>query len=180
MNYKLVYGAHTHDSPNKNHGAGELLTGFCDADWGSNVDDRRSITGYIFLFNGSAISWKSKPSVALSSVEAEYMSASQATREAVWLKRFLLELNINTQKPVPIACDSQGAIAVTKNPEYHARTKHIDIQHHYVREKVEDNTVAFHYIPTTEMIADMLTKAVNKNQHEKLTSLTGLMSEWEC
>ena len=176
MNFKLVYGAHNYDRPIEKHSAEELITGFCDADWGSNIDDRRSITGYIFLFNGSAISWKSKkqPSVALSSVEAEYMSASQATREAVWLKRFLHELNIATDKPISIACDSQGAIAVAKNPEYHARTKHIDIQHHYVREKVEDNTVAFHYTPTTEMIADILTKAVNKNQHEKLTSLMGL------
>ena len=93
----------------------------------------------------------------------------------MWLKHFLSELKIATQNPIPIACDSQGAIAIIKNPEYHARTKHIDIQHHYVREKVEDRTVTFYYISTTEMIADILTKAVNKSQHERLTARSGLI-----
>jgi Reverse transcriptase (RNA-dependent DNA polymerase)/gag-polypeptide of LTR copia-type/Integrase core domain/GAG-pre-integrase domain len=170
--YKLMYGN------NRNDENSVSLLGYCDADWGSNVDDRRSVTGYIFLLNGGAVTWQSKkqPTVALSSVEAEYMAANQATKEAIWLRTFIAELNINIPSPTSIACDSQGAMALTKNPEYHSRTKHIDIQHHYVREKVDDKSIEFKFTSTTDMMADALTKPIVKAQHEKLIKMIGLQS----
>ncbi|HVX00094.1 MAG TPA: Ty1/Copia family ribonuclease HI, partial [Candidatus Babeliaceae bacterium] len=133
INYKLVYGG-----INGRQMDPELI-GYCDADWASNVDDRRSVTGYVFMLAGGAISWKTKkqPTVALYSVEAEYMAATQATKEAIWFRQFFFELgmvHIWDESSV-IFSDSQGSIALVKNPEYHQRTKHIDIQHHFVREK---------------------------------------------
>jgi hypothetical protein len=170
--YKLTYGCPGDD---KNVPS---LVGYCDADWGSNLDDRRSVTGYIFLLNGAAITWQSKkqPTVALSTVEAEYMAANQATKEAIWLRTFLGEVNINIRSPTSIGCDSQGAMALTKNPEHHSRTKHIDIQHHYVREKVDDKSIEFKFISTVDMMADVLTKPLLKPQHEKLIRLIGLQN----
>jgi len=117
---------------------------------------------------------KKQPTVALACVESEYMAASHATREAVWLKSFLSELQIIINHLISIACDSQGAMAIMKSPEYHARTKHIDIRHHYVREKVNDKTVVFNFVDTNDMMADILTKPITKIQHEKLVELIGL------
>jgi hypothetical protein len=188
-----------------NHCINNLVHGYCDADWGSNIDDRdrKSITGYVYLIHGGAVSWQAKkqPTVALSSVEAEYMSATQACKEALWWRTFLSELGMmyignvgtvgndgsnhvssyvsnhdgNTNNPIHIYSDSQGGIALTKNPEYHSRTKHIDIQHHFVREHVLLGNVKFHYVCTQDMLADVLTKALSRDQHNKLIRLFGLV-----
>ncbi|KAI0993105.1 hypothetical protein K3495_g15079 [Podosphaera aphanis] len=118
LNHELVY-------------QGELkpLTGFCDSDWAGDHTTRRSTAGYIFNIGSGAISWASKRQgvVALSSCEAEYMSQTQAKKEAIWLKLLLNELlkNENEIKTTIIFGDNQGAIALTKNPQFHARTKHI-------------------------------------------------------
>src|SRR6201996_6441500 len=107
INYKLAYGG-----SNSRQTDPELI-GYCDADWASNVDDRRSVTGYVFMLAGGAISWKTKkqPTVALSSVEAEYMAATQATKEAIWFRSFLTQLGINVgSSPTTIYSDSQGSI----------------------------------------------------------------------
>uniref|UniRef100_H3G826 Reverse transcriptase Ty1/copia-type domain-containing protein n=1 Tax=Phytophthora ramorum TaxID=164328 RepID=H3G826_PHYRM len=101
---------------------------------------------YAFMMNGGCISWRSKKqrTVALSSTEAEYMALSEATQEAVWLKVFLCELGeMASDEAVKIYEDNQGSIALTKNPQFHKRTKHIDIRYHFVREKVEDGQVYF-------------------------------------
>ena len=115
------------------------LMGYTDTDWAGDQDTRRSTSGYIFGIGSGAISWQSKrqPTVALSTCEAEYIGQTQATKEAVWLKRLLDQLNPQEHRyAVIIFCDNQGAMALAKNPQFHARTKHIDIQHHYVREQV--------------------------------------------
>ena len=92
----------------------------------------------MFLLSGGAISWSSKrqPTVALSSTEAEYMAATSASKEGLWLKRFVSELGWE-QKKVEILCDNQSALKLMKNPTYHARTKHISVQYHFVRELIE-------------------------------------------
>lgn len=156
------------------------LQGYTDADWAGDLDTRRSTSGYIFNVGSGAISWSSKrqPTVALSSCEAEYMGQTQATKEAVWLKLLLHELNApssknpSSQNPntttspglysVIIHCDNQGAIALAKNPQAHARSKYIDIQWHYQREKIEDGSVELRYIPTNQQIADGLTEPYQK------------------
>ncbi|HVX00074.1 MAG TPA: Ty1/Copia family ribonuclease HI [Candidatus Babeliaceae bacterium] len=172
VNRKLVYGGR-----NSRQMDPELI-GYCDADWASNVDDRRSVTGYVFMLAGSAISWKTKkqPTVALSSVEAEYMAATQATKEAIWFRQFFAELGMVRiwKEPTVIFSDSQGSIALVKNPEYHQRTKHIDIQHHFVREKVDSGEVVFKYIATEFMVADVFTKALSRNKHLAMIKLMGI------
>ncbi|CEG49080.1 gag-pol polyprotein [Plasmopara halstedii] len=117
------------------------LLGYSDADWAGDIESRRSTSGYVFTLNNGCISWRSKKqqSVALSSTEAEYMALSEATQEAVWLKVFLCELGEMTPNDsVRIFEENQGSIALAKNPEFHKRTKHIDIRYHFVREKIED------------------------------------------
>ena len=124
---------------------------------------RRSTSGYAFMMSGGCISWKSKKqrTVALSSTEAEYMALSEATQEAIWLKAFLCELGeISSDTAVKIFEDNQGSIALAKNPQYHKRTKHIDIRYHFVREKVEDGQVILEYISTLDMLADIMTKPI--------------------
>jgi hypothetical protein len=174
MDYKLVYGA------SKIPKGLPMLTGYCDADWASNIDDRRSITGYVFMLCGGAVSWQTKkqPTVALSSVEAEYMAATQSTKEAMWFRAFLNELGIAniTSSPTTIFSDSQGGIALVKNPEYHSRTKHIDVQHHFVREQSALGAVVFKFVGTEDMVADVLTKSLAKSKHQQMIQLMGIRS----
>jgi hypothetical protein len=159
------------------HETSRILQGFVDSDWGGSLEERRSTSGYAFIFGGGAVSWKSKkqPTVALSTTEAEYMAATQATKEAIWLRRFLQEIGLQQIGPTPIHSDSQGSIALIKNPVHHARTKHIDIQHHFVREKCESEEVEFIYCSTAEMAADVLTKGLLRVKHEKCMSMLGLV-----
>jgi hypothetical protein len=171
LNYTLTYGnIASHMTPS--------LIGYCDSDWGSNVDDRRSITGYVFLLAGGAVSWQAKkqPTVALSSVEAEYMASTQATKEAIWWRTFLKELRVNTSSATLIFSDSQGSIALGKNPEYHARTKHIDIQHHFIREHISNGNVTFQFITTDGMAADVLTKPLSREKHQRMLELIGIQT----
>ena len=115
------------------------LVGYSDADWGSDHETRRSTTGYIFKINCAAVTWQSKrqPTVALSSTEAEFMSASQAASEAMWLRALLADLDYAQQDATVLYGDNRGCLALAKNPTLHARTKHIEMRHHFIREKVE-------------------------------------------
>lgn len=170
------------------------LTGYTDADWAGDRDTRRSTLGFVFNIGSGAISWSSKrqPTVALLSCEAEYMDQTQATKEAIWLRDLLKQLDDPTVKDPSLAlishneatiyalnaiiiyCDNQGAMALAKNPQFHARTKHIDAQWHYQREKVEDGSVEFQYIPTEDQIADGLTKALPKDKFLIFRNALGL------
>jgi hypothetical protein len=141
------------------------VVGYCDADWAGDLEDKRSTTRFVFMMEGGATSWSSKrqPTIALSTTEAEYMASSQATKEAIWMTKLMKELGyMKEKKAMVIQCDNQGAISLTKNPTQHARTKHIDVQHHFVRERVENGKVTFEYYSTEEMVADVLTKALPK------------------
>lgn len=166
---KLVY-PRVHDS------ATPILVGFSDSDWGNNRDDRRSVTGYVFTLNGTAISWSTRkqPTVALSSTEAEYMASTQATKEAIWLRLAMTDLGFPITGPTIIHVDNQGALALSKNPEHHDRTKHIDIQHHFVRERVTLGEVDLAYIPTDAQTADVLTKALVRDKHSLHCTAMGL------
>ena len=141
------------------YAAAGALTGYCDADFAGNVDTRRSTTGYAFLLNGAAISWMSKvqPTVAVSTTEAEYIAAAMAAREALWLRTLVRELG-GGSTAVPMLCDNQGAIKLMHNPAGTARSKHIDVAHHFVRDRVTGGQLTVEYIPTAKMVADVLTK----------------------
>ena len=146
------------------------LVGYSDADWAGDLDSRRSTTGYLFTIGGVPVSWKSKKqaTVALSTAEAEYMPISAATQEASWLRRFLANFGFDQNRATVIFEDNQGCIALAKNPVAHERTKHIDIRYHFVREKIEANTIDVRYLSTEQMLADLLTKGLAKDRHVKL------------
>ena len=153
------------------------VCGYSDADWAGDIESRRSTSGYAFMMSGGCISWRSKKqrTVALSSTEAEYMALSEATQEAVWLKVFLCELGeMASDDAIKIYEDNQGSIALAKNPEFHKRTKHIDIRYHFVREKVEEGEVVLQYVSTTDMLADIMTKAITAVQFENLRNRLGI------
>ena len=167
MNYKLVFDG------NKQ---GLTLVGYADADWANDMDTRRSTTGYVFMLGGGAVSWRSRrqPSVALSTTEAEYMAACEATTEAMWLRGFLSDLGYQQERPTVIFGDNEGAVALTKNDRYHARTKHIDIRFHYIRERVKESSVEIKSKRTGEMIADMLTKPMTRSNQEVFSKAVGM------
>ena len=166
-------------SDNENIG----LLGFSDSDWANCLMNRRSTTGYCFLFNRNIISWNStlQHTVAISSCEAEYIALKEACKEAIFLSGMLkwledrLENKLINNKPlgevslpsktVPILTDSQSAIKLGENPEFHKRSKHIDITYHFIRECISEEKVKLVFVRTTEQLADGLTKGLNKTKH---------------
>ena len=159
------------------NGNGKPMFGYSDADWASDSDDRHSTSGNAFLLAGGAISWLSQKqqTVALSTCEAEYMALAVAAQEAIWLRRLLKDLQlIDTEEPTEILEDNQGAIAMSKNPVGHKRTKHIDIKHHFIRETIQAGTIVLTYCPTKDMVADTFTKALPRDQFEMLRRELGL------
>ncbi|KAJ9520542.1 hypothetical protein QJQ45_007418 [Haematococcus lacustris] len=135
------------------------LQGYSDADYAGDKDTARSTTGYLFTLNGGAISWCSRlqPTVAMSTAEAEYMAASSAAKEALWLRKLMRDLQLDASC-VHLGCDNQAAIQLLHNPMATSRAKHIDVHHHFVRERISRGEVAFHYCHTSSMLADILTK----------------------
>ena len=152
------------------------LNGYVDADWGSNPNGRRSQSGYLFMLCGGVISWASKKQnvAVLSSTEAEYVAASLACQEAVRLRALMREMSFAQKKQTLVKEDNQGAIALSKNPKYHPRTKHIDIKNHYIRNKVANKEVILDYCPTSEMLADLLTKPLGKTMFQRIRELMGV------
>lgn len=153
------------------------LVGHTDADMAGDLDERRSTSGYIFTFSGGAISWLSRlqKCVSLSTTEAEYVAATEAGKEMLWLKRFFQELGVQQEEYI-VYCDSQSAIDLSKNTMYHARTKHIDVRYHWLRLAVEEKAFRLQKIHTDRNAADMLTKVVSKEKFELCVKLVGMGS----
>ncbi|TMC14556.1 MAG: DDE-type integrase/transposase/recombinase, partial [Chloroflexi bacterium] len=138
---------------------GLKLKAYSDADFAAS-EGRKSTMAYVFILGNGAVSWMSKKerTVAVSTTEAEYMALLEAVKESIWIQRFLKELGRNVDDGDVIMEDNQGTIALSQNPEYHARTKHIDVQYHFVRECIEMGQIQLRYCPTEDMVADALTK----------------------
>jgi hypothetical protein len=161
-----------------------VLTGYADADFAGDLDTRRSTTGNLFLLNGAAISWISKrqTTVSTSTAEAEYTSLFTATQEAVHLRYLLADLGVDTGA-ITIFEDNQPAIHIATNPVTSSRSKHFDVRLHYTREKIRDGTINVVYVATSEMLADLLTKGLDKAKTMKLRSLVmgpSATDEGEC
>lgn len=141
------------------YGESNDLIGYSDSDFASDVDTRKSTTGYIFQMNGGPITWCSQKqkTIALSTTEAEFVAACESAKEILWLKQLLSELGEN-YNCITLCVDNQSAIKLINNPSYHKRTKHIDVKYNFIREKVELGLIKVEYVPSNEQLADILTK----------------------
>ncbi|KAL4089751.1 hypothetical protein QTP88_024723 [Uroleucon formosanum] len=149
---------------------------FSDADYAGDIQTRHLTSGYLFRYGSSIISWTSQGQhcVSLSSTDAEYISASEAVKGIMWITRLIISLSKTGDKKPILYIDNQSAIRLVKNPEFHKRTKHIDVRYHFIREKYEDGQFQLQYIGTEDQIADILTKPLVKECFEKLRSAIGV------
>ena len=162
VNFNLVLGHRSRDTFD--------LVGWTDSSWAQDQDDRRSTSGFVFDIARSSISWSSKKqaTVATSSVKAEYIASSNATKEAIWLHTLLTELDFPPATATIVHANNQGCIA-------HSRAKHIDIRHHFIHERVERGEVDLHYVSTKDMLADIFTKALPRETFIKFRTRLGVL-----
>jgi hypothetical protein len=144
--------------------------GYADADYGGCRDTRRSTSGYVFMMAGGPVTWSSKrqSTVALSTVEAEYVAMSRCAQQMTWMQSWLDEVAIEYATPGVIKGDSRGAISLTKNTKDHGKIKHIDIRHHYIRDLVHSGRISIEQIPSADNLADLFTKALPRDHHHRL------------
>ena len=175
MNYGLKFKANESDGLNEN---GDELCGYSDANWAGDVDSRRSTSGYVFKVANCTVSWSSKKqaSVTKSTTEAEYVALSQATQEAIWMRKLLSDIGCKSEEPTTMYEDNQGAIEISKNAKFHNRTKHIDVRFNFIREKVSTNEVKVVYLSTEDMLADIMTKGLTKKRFQRLRSMLNVCS----
>ncbi|RVW12470.1 Retrovirus-related Pol polyprotein from transposon RE1 [Vitis vinifera] len=182
---RLIYLSHTRPDIGFTVSAGKVYSSerqnrdtevYSDADWARNIIDRRSTFGYCSFVWGNLVTWRSKKQsvVARSSAEAEYRALAQGICEGIWIKRVLSELGQTSSSPILMICDNQAAISIAKNPVHHDRTKHVEIDRHFITEKVTSETVKLNYVPTKHQTADILTKALPRPNFEDLTCKLGL------
>lgn len=140
----------------------EPLVGFADADWGSDVNDRKSTSGSLFQVFGNSVLWttRKQPTVSLSSTEAEYVSLSQAACDAVWLRNVLKDLGVDCCSPTTLFEDNQSCIHIASEPCDQKRLKHLDIRYHFIRECIQAGEIRVEYLPTQKQVADMFTKSL--------------------
>lgn len=151
------------------------LVGYVDADWASDIEDRKSVSGFAFFVFGNLVSWSSKKqtTVATSSSEAEYIALSSAVSEAVWLSGILDDLKLKNSSPVTIYEDNQGCIGMAKNCES-KRSKHIDVKHHFVRDHISNGNVRIEYVRTEDQLADLFTKPMDAGRLGQLGRRLGI------
>jgi hypothetical protein len=159
---------------NSSNNSSVTITGYCDADWGGDQDDRRSTTGYCIFINNNLVSWNThkQATVALSSAEAELNAIVDATKEVMWLVQLLTEMHVNVTTPVILHVDNQSAMKMSTHTAEYDRSKHIQIRSSFVRENINSNTIKLEWIPTQLQLADIFTKSLTGsvfiNQRDRL------------
>jgi hypothetical protein len=158
----IIYGGNIKDSITQLHG-------YCDSDFAGDKALRKSVSGNLYFFAGGVVSCSSKrqQTVAQSTTEAEYYALAKAVSEALWLLQIMEQMMYSGTdiRSVKLFGDNQGSMSLAENPEFHQRTKHIDIKHHFIREHVAKGTIDLYYIPSVKMAADGLTKPLTAVKH---------------
>ncbi|TFY56531.1 hypothetical protein EVJ58_g7579 [Rhodofomes roseus] len=173
LNHVLLLGGEGEDATR--------LIGWSDADHGRDIVDRQSVSAYVWQIGNTSVSWSSKKqqTVAISSTESEYMAMTHSSKHGIWLRRLLIELNelvSESEIATPIFVDNKSSIDLSKEARFHARTKHIDVQHHFIREHVEDGMFVVMHVPSHLNIADGLTKPLDRVSFEIFVDALGLVS----
>jgi hypothetical protein len=160
---------------------GYKIDAYADADWGSNLPDRKSTTGYIFIMFGGPISWTSRKqlTVALSTMEAEYMALSDAARELLAHLNFFLSLSIEIPPPV-LHTDNKAAESIAKREPDYQRSKHIDIRYHFLRDHYKKGTYSIEHVPSVDQVADILTKSLTRFKHHRFVHELRLDEEFSA
>jgi Reverse transcriptase (RNA-dependent DNA polymerase) len=153
-----------------------VLTAYSDADFAGDAKTRRSTSGVVCVYMGGPISWMSRrqKSVALSTTEAEFVAASEASKEVVWLMRLFNEITELVSVP-KLLIDNMSTVKLVKNPIFHKRSKHIEVRHFFVREKVEEGQLIVEHVPSGSQLADILTKPLCRDLFVKLRGLLGII-----
>ncbi|CAJ2668597.1 unnamed protein product [Trifolium pratense] len=150
------------------------VEGYTDADWAGNVLDRKSTSGYFTFVGGNLVTWRSKKQkvVALSSAEAEFRGMAKGLCELLWLRRLLMEIGCGPSMEMNLFCDNKAAIDISQNPVQHDRTKHVEVDRHFIKQNLEEKIIRFPFVKSEDQLADILTKAVSsKNFHDSLDKL---------
>ena len=151
---------------------------YLDTNWAGSITDRRSTSGYCTMVWGNLTTWRSKKQsvVARSSTEAEFRAMAHGICEGLWVKRVLSELRLYLEESISMFCDNKATISIAKNPVHHDRTKHIEIDRHFIKEKIDCSILKLFYIPTEQAAADILIKALPRNKFEELSSKLGMIN----
>ncbi|KAM1503465.1 hypothetical protein ACFX15_027859 [Malus domestica] len=159
-------------------GKSAVLIGYCDSDWAGSIDDMKSTSGYAFNLGSGVFSWASvkQNTVALSTAEAEYVSAAEATSQAKWLRFVLEDFGEEQVEPTVLMCDNTSAIAIAKNPVFHQKTRHISRKFHFIRDAIQENEIELVYCKSEEQMADILTKALPKEKFNYFRGMLGVKS----
>ena len=158
-------------------GGNLTIEAYTDADYAGSISDRRSTSGYCTFLCGNLVTWRSKKQnvVARSSAEAEFRAMAQGICELLWMKIILNDLKIQCDGPMMLFCDNKSAISIAHNPVQHDRTKHIEIDRHFIKEKLDSGLISTTYIPSGQQLADVLTKGLPTEHFKELTSKLGMI-----
>ena len=144
------------------------LQAYTDSDWAGDRDDRKSTSGYFTLVGGNLVTWKSQKQkvVALSSAEVEFRGIGKGVTEILWIRKLLTKLGFHQNSSCELNCDNKAAISISKNPVQHDRTKHVEVDRHFIKEKLEGKIIHIPYAKSKEQLANILTKAIRAEQFQ--------------
>ena len=155
-----------------------VVKGYVDASFNTDPDDSKSQTGYVYVLNGGAVSWCSSKQevVAASTCEAEYIAASEAAHEGIWMKELITDLGVvpSASGPMRLFCDNTGAIAIAKEPRFHRKTKHIKRRYNSIQDHVQSGVIDICKVHTDLNIADPLTKPLPRAKHDQHHNVMGV------